>query len=54
VAADGESIELESVDAADTPVTLQFPFLQAEAVAMTLPHLADAQSRLISMAIELS
>jgi hypothetical protein len=39
VAADGETIELEFEDADDTAVTLQFPFLQAEAVAMTLPHL---------------
>ena len=39
VAVDGETIELEFEDAAGAPVTLQFPFLQAEAIAMTLPHL---------------
>jgi hypothetical protein len=38
-AADGGSVTLGFVDDADTEMTLQLSFFQAEAVAMTLPHL---------------
>jgi hypothetical protein len=39
VTPDGETVGLEFVDDSGTPVTVQFPFNQAEAVVMTLPHL---------------
>ena len=39
VTADGEAVGLEFVDDSGTPVAVQFPFDQAEAVVMTLPHL---------------
>jgi hypothetical protein len=39
VTPDGETVGLEFVDDAGTPVTVQLPFHQAEAVVMTLPHL---------------
>jgi hypothetical protein len=39
VTPDGETVGLEFVDDSGTPVTVQLPFNQAEAVVMTLPHL---------------
>ena len=39
VTADGETVALELVDRSDTAVSVELPFDQAEAVAMTLPHL---------------
>lgn len=39
VAPDGRNIVLEFVDGGGATVTLELPFEQAEAVAMTLPHL---------------
>ena len=39
VTPDGETVALEFVDDSGTPVTVQLPFNQAEAVVMTLPHL---------------
>jgi hypothetical protein len=39
VTADGETAVLELVDRSDTAVSVELPFDQAEAVAMTLPHL---------------
>src|SRR5262245_43944651 len=39
VTADGETLELCLEDRSDTAVSLQIPFDQAEAIAMTLPHL---------------
>jgi hypothetical protein len=39
VTADGEAVGLEFVDDSGTPVAVQLPFDQAEAVVMTLPHL---------------
>ena len=38
VTADGETVALELVDRSDTAVSVELPFDQAEAVAMTLPH----------------
>jgi hypothetical protein len=39
VTPDGETVGLEFVDDSGTPVTVQLPFNQAEAVVMTLPRL---------------
>jgi hypothetical protein len=39
VATDGTNVELEFIDRAGAPVTLELPFDQAEAVVMTLPSL---------------
>jgi hypothetical protein len=38
ITADCESVELEFVDHSGSPVTMQLPLDQAEAVVMTLPH----------------
>lgn len=38
ITADYETVELEFVDHAGSPVTMQLPLDQAEAVVMTLPH----------------
>ena len=45
VAADGENIELEFIDSAGAPVTLELPFDQAESVVMTLPGLLSRALR---------
>lgn len=39
VTTDGDTIRLDLIDQTGLPVSLQLPFEQAEAVAMTLPHL---------------
>ena len=39
VATDGSNVGLEFIDCSGTPVTIELPFEQAEAVVMTLPRL---------------
>jgi hypothetical protein len=46
VAADGTAIELQFIDSAGAPVTLELPFDQAESVVMTLPNLLSRALRL--------
>jgi hypothetical protein len=43
---DGGTIELQLLDESQRPVTLQLPFAQAEAIAMTLPSLLTSALRL--------
>jgi hypothetical protein len=42
---DGGTIELHLLDESQRPVTLQLPFAQAEAIAMTLPSLLTSALR---------
>jgi hypothetical protein len=45
VTQDGGTIELHLLDESQRPVTLQLPFAQAEAIAMTLPSLLTSALR---------
>lgn len=52
VGVDGETIRLDLEDRDGTPVSLQLPFEQAQAVAMTLPRLLSRALRLRSGDVE--